>query len=176
MNSLKYADALLEKLGKHSKDESIPRALIDDMELFGKVNITIGKILSVSTDADAHKLYYEKVDVGDTHPIDIGTGLKNYYTPEQMLGLVLVVKNLKPRKLFNIISHAMLLCAATPKREEIEVIRPPAAPIGERVLLKGIAVAPTPLAEIGMELMEQFLSRISVGKDGGVLYSCIYLT
>jgi methionine--tRNA ligase beta chain len=171
MNSLKYVNAILEKLEKHSKEESIPRSLIDDLALFSKVNITIGRILSVSTDAEAHKLYYEKVDVGEIHPIDIGTGLKNYYTPEQMLGMVLVVKNLKPKKLFNIVSHAMLLCAATPKKEEIEVIRPPDAPIGERVLLKGLMVMPLPLAEIDMNFMEQFLKRISVSPDRHILFS-----
>jgi methionine--tRNA ligase beta chain len=175
MNSLKYVNALLEKLEKHSKEESIPRSLIDDMALFSKVNIAIGRILSVSTDAEAHKLYYEKVDVGDVHPIDIGTGLKNHYTPEQILGMVLVVKNLKPKKLFNIVSHAMLLCAATPKRDEIEVIRPPEAPIGERVLLKGISLMPSPLADIDMSLMEQFLMRITVSSDKHILFSGTYI-
>ena len=44
--------------------------------------------------------------------LQIVSGIKNYYSPEQMVGKkVVVITNLKPTKLAGVLSEGMLLCA-----------------------------------------------------------------
>lgn len=53
-------------------------------------------------------------------------------------GLVIVFANLKPRKLADIMSNGMIMCASNEDKSVIEVIRPPEdSKIGERVQLTG---------------------------------------
>jgi tRNA-binding EMAP/Myf-like protein len=53
-------------------------------------------------------------------------------------GLVIVFANLKPRKLVDIMSNGMVMCASMSDKSTIELIRPPeGSKIGERVQLTG---------------------------------------
>jgi tRNA-binding EMAP/Myf-like protein len=53
-------------------------------------------------------------------------------------GLVIVFANLKPRKLVDIMSNGMILCASASDKSVVELIRPPeGSKIGERVQLAG---------------------------------------
>lgn len=53
-------------------------------------------------------------------------------------GLVIVFANLKPRKLADIMSNGMIMCASNADKSTIELIRPPeGSKIGERVQLTG---------------------------------------
>lgn len=49
-------------------------------------------------------------------------------------GLVIVFVNLKPRKLADIMSNGMIMCAANEDKSKIELLRPPeGSKVGERV-------------------------------------------
>jgi aminoacyl tRNA synthase complex-interacting multifunctional protein 1 len=53
-------------------------------------------------------------------------------------GLCVVYANLKPRKLADIMSEGMVMCASNPEHTSIEIMRPPAgAKVGERITLEG---------------------------------------
>jgi len=81
------------------------------LDYLKKVELRIGKIISVENHPNADKLYVLKVDLGD-EVRTIVAGLKQYYKPEELLNkLVVVVANLEPKKLRGIESHGMLLAA-----------------------------------------------------------------
>ena len=54
-----------------------------------------------------------------------------------MSGLVLVLSNLKPRKLAGFNSNGMVLCASNSDHSKVELLRPhPDSKVGERVFLE----------------------------------------
>jgi len=67
----------------------------------------------------------EKVDVGDKYPKQIASGLRAYYTQEEMQGRrILVVTNLKSAKLGGETSSGMVLCAKD--GDKVVFVDPPA--------------------------------------------------
>ena len=147
----------------------------DQIQLFYSVHLIIGNILSVTTNPKSDKMYFEKVDVSEKEPRDIATGLRRHYKSENMMGLALVVNNLKTKKVMNTISHGMLLCAANSDKSEIELIRPGKEfMIGDRVILEGIQEVEC-AAEVDIEKVDKYLSNISVGNDMCILFCGIPL-
>jgi methionyl-tRNA synthetase len=79
---------------------------------FAKVSLKAGKILAAEKVAGADKLLKLTVELGEAAPRTIVSGIALSYTPEQVSGRrVVVVTNLKPRKLKGIESRGMLLTA-----------------------------------------------------------------
>lgn len=82
---------------------------IDD---FLKVDLRVGKIVSAEVIPEADKLLKLQVDIGEEKPRQIIAGIRAAYQPEQLLGRqVLVVANLKPRKMKFGESQGMILAA-----------------------------------------------------------------
>lgn len=93
--------------GQISKDEFIT---IDD---FLKVDLRVGTVLSAEKLPDADKLLLLKVDIGEEEPRQLLAGLAMFYEPEKLVGRkVVVVANLKPRKMRGLMSQGMI-CAAS---------------------------------------------------------------
>jgi methionyl-tRNA synthetase len=83
-----------------------------DFEKFMEVELRVGKIISVDNHENADKLYVVNLDDGSEGGRTICAGLKDYYSPEQMVGKAVVfVANLKPRKLRGVMSEGMMLAA-----------------------------------------------------------------
>jgi len=79
---------------------------------FQKVVLKVGEILQVEEIPKSKKLYKLTVDLGEEKPCTIVAGIKPYYTPEELRGKkVIVVANLKPKKLMGIESQGMVLAA-----------------------------------------------------------------
>ena len=85
------------------------KIIIDD---FKKVDMRVGKILSVEKIPNRDKLYKLQVDIGEEKPRQIITGLVPYYSTDELLGKqIIVLANLKPAKFAGEISEGMLLAA-----------------------------------------------------------------
>jgi len=99
------------------------------------LDIRVGKVLKVWEHPEADKLYCEEIDVGEEQPRQIASGLRPYLKPEDLEGRkVLVLCNLKERKLVGFPSHGMVLCASNADHTNVKLVNPPVdAPIGERV-------------------------------------------
>ena len=83
-----------------------------DFEDFQKVELKVGEIVEVEEIPKAKKLYKLTVDLGEEKPRTIVAGIKPFYTPEELKNRkVIVVANLKPKKLMGIESQGMLLAA-----------------------------------------------------------------
>jgi methionyl-tRNA synthetase len=79
---------------------------------FAKVQLRTGKVLSAERVPKADKLLLLKVDTG-SETRQILAGLAQQFEPESLIGkTVIVVVNLKPRKLRGYESQGMLLAAS----------------------------------------------------------------
>ena len=104
-----------------------------------QADFRVGRIVECKRHPDSEKLYVEQIDIGEGRLRTIGSGLQPFCSMEEMLsGLVVVWANLKPRKLADLMSEGMVLCASNAEHTHIEIMRPPAgAKIGDRVVLAG---------------------------------------
>lgn len=83
---------------------------IDD---FLKVELRVGEVLVAERIPNADKLLRFEIDLGEEKPRQILAGLAEYYDPEKLIGRkVVVVANLKPRKMRGLESQGMI-CAAS---------------------------------------------------------------
>ncbi len=102
-----------EKAEKEEKEtvvevEAKPEITYDD---FAKLQFQIGEIISCEAVPKSKKLLCSQVKIG-SQVRQILSGIKAYYTPEEMVGKkVMVVTNLKPAKLAGMVSEGMILCA-----------------------------------------------------------------
>ncbi|KAL3283647.1 hypothetical protein HHI36_006786 [Cryptolaemus montrouzieri] len=103
-----------------------------------RLDIRIGKIVEVSKHPDADALYVEKIDVGETTPRTIVSGLVNFIPIEEMQDrMVVVLCNLKPAKMRGVESQGMVLCASVDDPKQVETLIPPENAVpGEQVYIE----------------------------------------
>lgn len=78
---------------------------------FAKLQFQVGEIIACEAVPKSKKLLCSQVKIG-SQVKQIVSGIKAYYTPEEMVGKkVMVLVNLKPAKLAGVVSEGMLLCA-----------------------------------------------------------------
>ncbi|XP_026202630.1 tyrosine--tRNA ligase, cytoplasmic [Anabas testudineus] len=142
LTSLAYPDPSKTKTGgKGAKTGGGGGGGGEDDELVpSRLDIRVGKIVSVEKHPDADSLYLEKIDVGEAEARTVVSGLVAYISQEDLQDRsVLVLCNLKPQKMRGIESQAMLLCASVegdPRR--VEPLDPPeGSSPGERVFVEG---------------------------------------
>ena len=83
------------------------------IEDFLKVELRVGEIKVAERIPKADKLLRFEIDLGEGKPRQILAGLAEYYEPETLIGRkVVVVANLKPRKMRGLESEGMI-CAAS---------------------------------------------------------------
>ena len=104
---------------KEEKKEEQPEEKVVDIEAkpeitfddFAKLQFQVGEVIACEAVKKSKKLLCSQVKVG-SQVRQIVSGIKAYYTPEEMVGKkVMVVTNLKPAKLAGILSEGMILCA-----------------------------------------------------------------
>ncbi|HHH84801.1 MAG TPA: methionine--tRNA ligase subunit beta, partial [Firmicutes bacterium] len=105
-----------EKAHMEKKEEAPPQGVTfityDD---FARVQLRTGLIEKAEDIPGADKLYALTVRIGE-EARTIAAGIKAWYKKEELAGkVVVVVTNLKPRKLRGIVSEGMLLAASTDK-------------------------------------------------------------
>jgi methionine--tRNA ligase beta chain len=101
---------------------------------FSKVEMKVGRISSVEDIPQARNPMYKlTVDIGDGVTKKCVAGIKKFYTPDELLGkLVVAVVNLEPKNVAGVVSECMLLAAFN--EEQLAVLRP------DRELSPGTAV------------------------------------
>jgi methionyl-tRNA synthetase len=83
------------------------------IEDFVKVELKVGEVLTAERVPKSDKLLRFTVDVGEPQPRQVLAGIAEYYEPEKLVGRKLViVSNLKPRKLRGFESQGMVLAAS----------------------------------------------------------------
>jgi methionyl-tRNA synthetase len=79
---------------------------------FFETSLKIGTIVEAQEVKKSKKLLKLQVDLGEEKPRQIVAGIKEFYSPEDLVGTqACVVANLKPAKLMGMMSEGMLLAA-----------------------------------------------------------------
>ncbi len=93
-------------------------------EDFAKIDLKIARVLEAKKLENSEKLIQLKIQVDKTTK-QIIAGIGKYYSPEQLIGkLIVVVDNLEPKKIMGFESQGMLLAAKDFKKEEIALLIP----------------------------------------------------
>ena len=89
-----------------------------------KLDLRVGKILSVEDHPNADKLYVIEVDLG-TEKKKLVAGLKQHYKPKDLKGkLCIVFCNIEPAVLRGVKSEGMILAAVNEDKSKIVFIQP----------------------------------------------------
>ncbi len=101
--------------------ENIATINFDDFE---KMDLRVAEIRKVENIDGADKLYKLEINLGDEVRI-ICAGIKEFYSHDEIKGKkIIVLTNLKPRKLRGIESKGMLLAASNKDHTKISLISP----------------------------------------------------
>ena len=151
-----------------------------------KLDIRVGLIEKCWEHEEADKLYCEEINLGEEGgPRQIASGLKAHYSVEEMVGKkVLVLANLKSRKLVGFPSHGMVLCACKYGEAEdgsedtVEFVCPPDdAEIGDRVVCYGFEGEPATENQIvKKKILNAVFPDLKVDADGVAVYKDVPLT
>ena len=91
---------------------------------FARMDLRIGKIIEAIEHPNADKLHVLRVDLG-TEQRQLCAGLRGHYTPEQLIGkLIVVLANLAPRKMRGEVSQGMLLAASSADESQVILLTP----------------------------------------------------
>ncbi len=163
-----------EPIQSDSITASMPMS--DEIEI-SKLDIRVGVITKAWEHPEADKLFCEEIDLGeDTGPRQIASGLKEYYKVDDLIGRkVLVLANLKSRKLVGFPSHGMVLCASSDG--EVQFVEPPeGAQVGERIMVDGFSGEPaTENQVIKKKMLESIFPDLKTNGEGVATYKGIPL-
>jgi len=82
------------------------------IEEFERLDIRVGKVLKAERVPCSRKLIRLEVDLGEKGLRQLVAGIAGYYEPEELVGMnIVVLANLKPKKIMGIESRGMLLAA-----------------------------------------------------------------
>ena len=94
------------------------------IESFQKLDFRTGRILESKKVKGSDKLLVSQVDLGESKPRSIVSGVAEFYRPEDLPGMnVVVVANLKPVKLRGELSEGMIL--ATDDGNSLKIVKAP---------------------------------------------------
>lgn len=131
----------------------------------GNLEIKIGKILDIDNHPDADSLYVEKIDVGESEPRTIISGLAKYMSKDELKNRhVLVLCNLPAKPLRGILSNGMLLASANAEGA-LALVEPPAeAAVGEIITYTGVNSDVVP--NISGNKLSKILKNCHVSAEG----------
>lgn len=99
---------------------------------FEKMQLLVGTIQACEKVEGSDKLLKSQIDVG-FEVRTVVSGIAHSYQPEQLVGKqVILVANLKPRKIRGVVSHGMVLCATTAEGYRVLTVDAP-VPAGSQV-------------------------------------------
>ena len=132
-------EAKKEKKEKKEKAPAPPAASAAAGPDVSWADLRVGKIVEAKAHPDSDKLYIETIDLGEAAPRQILSGLAQHMPIEAVQGaMVVVIANLKARKIGGIDSQGMVLCAGDAGKTKLSFVTPPAgAAPGERVMFEG---------------------------------------
>jgi len=133
------------------------------------LKIVVGTIIKAWPHPDSDKLWCEEIDCGEESTRQIASGLRAYYPDD--LGCprkVLVLANLKPKKLGGFPSNGMVLCASSADKSKTIFAEVPAgAKNGEQVTFEGFEGEPATPAQMDKKKVFETVAPMLVVADDG---------
>ncbi|TKY73950.1 Methionine--tRNA ligase [Spatholobus suberectus] len=133
------------------------------------LNIQVGLIRKAWKHPSADSLLVEEIDVGDAKLRQVVSGLAKYCRPDELTNRrVVLITNVKPGKLRDVMSEGLVLCALNEGPTIVEPLLPPeGAKIGERVSFSGIDGKPEDVLNPKKKQLEKITPHLFT-EDNGV--------
>src|SRR5436305_10697007 len=101
-----------------------PQSNVNQYDDFAKLELRVATVVECKAHPNADKLLVLQIDLG-TERRQICAGLRQHYTPEQLVGKqIVVVANLAPRQMRGEVSQGMLLAATDTATGRVIVVSP----------------------------------------------------
>ncbi|KAK7317032.1 hypothetical protein RJT34_00926 [Clitoria ternatea] len=132
------------------------------------LNIQVGLICKAWKHPSADSLLVEEIDVGEAKTRQVVSGLAKYFRPEELTNRrVVLITNVKPGKLRDVISEGLVLCASNEGPITVEPLLPPeGAKIGERVSFSGIDGKPEDVLNPKKKQLEKITPHLFTDDKG----------
>ncbi|KAK9118296.1 hypothetical protein Scep_016389 [Stephania cephalantha] len=132
------------------------------------LNIQIGIIRKVWKHPSADSLLVEEIDLGDGNVRQVVSGLAKYCTLDALANRqVVLITNVKPGKLRDVVSAGLVLCASNQDHTVIEPLIPPeGAKIGERVSFLGHDGKPEDILNPKKKQLEKITPHLYTDEKG----------
>lgn len=133
------------------------------------LDIKVGLIRKAWKHPSADSLLVEEIDVGDAKLRQVVSGLAKYCSPDELTNRrVVLITNVKPGKLRDVMSEGLVLCASNEDHTVVEPLIPPEeAIIGERVSFSGYDGKPEDVLNPKKKQLEKITPHL-VTDDKGV--------
>ncbi|KAK9115977.1 hypothetical protein Sjap_014924 [Stephania japonica] len=132
------------------------------------LNIQIGVIRKAWKHPSADSLLVEEIDLGDGNVRQVVSGLAKYCAPDALANrLVVLITNVKPGKLRDVVSAGLVLCASNQDHTAVEPLIPPeGAKIGERVSFLGHDGKPEDVLNPKKKQLEKITPHLCTDEKG----------
>ncbi|GMN41143.1 hypothetical protein TIFTF001_010362 [Ficus carica] len=140
-----------------------------EAELKTKKNDTaVGLIRKAWKHPSADSLLVEEIDVGEAKLRQVVSGLAKYCSPEQLTNRhVVLITNVKPGKLRDVMSEGLVLCASDENHTVVEPLLPPeGAKPGERVSFAGIDGKPEDVLNPKKKQLDKITPQLFTDEKG----------
>jgi methionyl-tRNA synthetase len=154
-----------EKKAEKAHSHAEPELAADQIAHFNaNIELKVAKIISVDNNPEGEKLYIEHLDDGSGTERIIQSGLREYLTPDQLVGRnIILAANLAPRKMRGVESHGMLLAADYTDENGkacVEPLEAPWAAPGTPVVLEGSDPKAAKPADISADVFFQVAMKV----------------
>ncbi|GLT58810.1 hypothetical protein SLA2020_316730 [Shorea laevis] len=132
------------------------------------LNIQVGLIRKAQKHPSADSLLVEEIDIGDAKLRQVVSGLAKYCSPDELTNRrVVLITNVKPGKLRDVISEGLVLCASNEDHTLVEPLLPPeGAKLGERVSFAGIDGKPEDVLNPKKKQLEKITPHLLTDDKG----------
>lgn len=170
-----------EKKKNEDKKKNEAREPVEKKETETSVtvlDIRVGVIRKAWKHPSADSLLVEEIDAGEEKVRQVVSGLAKYYSADELLNRrVLVVTNVKPGKLREVMSAGLVLCASNQDHSIVEPLLPPAeAKIGEQVTFVGQEGKPEEVLNPKKKQLEKITPHLYTDANGVATYKGIPFT
>ncbi|XP_044462684.1 aminoacyl tRNA synthase complex-interacting multifunctional protein 1 isoform X3 [Mangifera indica] len=151
------------------KKSSETEASEKDKELsVSLLNIQVGLIRKAWKHPSADSLLVEEIDIGEAKVRQVVSGLAKYCNPDELTNRrVVLITNVKPGKLRDVMSEGLVLCASNEDHTVVEPLLPPGgAKPGERVSFSGIDGKPEDVLNPKKKQLEKITPHLFTDEKG----------
>ncbi|CAI5465887.1 unnamed protein product [Closterium sp. Yama58-4] len=138
----------------------------------GILDIRVGQIKKVWKHPNADALYVEEIDVGEGSVRQVVSGLAKFVTEDEMMGMrVVVLTNVKPGKVRDVVSAGLVLCASNEDHMVCRPVQPPeGAAIGEKITFAGVDGKPDEVLNPKKKLFEKLQPFLRTDGTGVAMF------
>ncbi|PPD80769.1 hypothetical protein GOBAR_DD22295 [Gossypium barbadense] len=174
-NAKKSDSADAKKKAKGDK-EAVPEKKAPEKEASDKdkelsvslLNIQVGLIRKAWKHPSADSLLVEEIDVGEAKVRQVVSGLAKYCSPEDLTNRrVVLITNVKPGKLRDVMSEGLVLCASNEDHTKVEpLLLPEGAKPGECISFSGIDGKPEDVLNPKKKQLEKITPNLFTDEKG----------